>query len=304
MTRHAAIIHAFIARCRRTALVLAGCCVVLGQALPSESVEVLVVGDTQLTPVIEIISGIRETLGVPFEVYDAAQVRGKLRNIVAKEQATVIIALGKDAIDETVHIPPSVAVIYDLVVKPPALERPNTTGFYMATPVREYVEVVNRYLPALRWIAVVGSPDLMSVVEGPRNQQVTSYRVTNPVELVSTVAQLDEVDAFLLLPDVALLTASAVEDVYLQSFKKGIPILGVSERNVKQGALMALVFDATRVGRQIGEKASSAVRGEDMGRIPPSPSREFDLFLNLDTAKRMGIDVPAELIRRAKRVYP
>ncbi len=273
-------------------------------AAPSESAEVIVVGDTQLKPVVEIISGIKETLGLRFEIYNPASVKGRLNSIVSMEKATVVIALGKDAIDETVGLPSSVAVIYDLVIKPPAIERPNTTGFYLSTPVMEYVNIINRYLPPLKRIGVVGSPDLMDVLDKGGNSQVRSYKVKSPYELVSTVSQLSGVDAILLLPDVSLLTASAVDEVYLLSFRKGIPVLGVSEKHVKQGGLLALVFDPAMIGRQIGEKASDAARGADMGRIPPSPSKDFDLFINTDTAWRMGISIPNELLKRAKKVYP
>ena len=279
-------------------------CAPLLSATHAESADVIVIGDTRLKPVNEIIAGIRETIGFPFEVYDVAQVKGRLKSIVEKERATVIVALGKDAIDETAHIPPTVAVIYDLVIRPPLLNRPNTTGFYMATPVTEYIELINRYLPSIKRLAVIGTPELMAVVNAPGHSQVRAFRVKSPFELVSTVEQFEDIDGFLLLPDVSLLTASAVDAAYLQSYKKGIPLLGVSERHVKQGALLALVFDAAQVGRQIGEKAYHAARGVDMGQIAPAPSQKFDLFLNLDTARRMGIDVPADLIKRARRVYP
>lgn len=284
--------------------IVTGCSLIVLSTTFAQAAEVIVVGDTQLKPVAEIIAGIRQTIDVPFEVYDTARVKGRLSGIVEKERATVIVALGKDAIDEAAHVPSSVAVIYDLVIKPPSMNRLNTTGFYMATPVGEYVELINRYLLSIKRISVIGSPDLMLVLDGSRHPQVESLRVKSPFELISTVARLVNADALLLLPDVSLLTASAVEEVYLQSFRKGIPILGVSERHVKQGALLALVFDAAEVGRQIGEKASLAARGADMGLVPPAPSRDFDLFLNLDTAERMGISIPAELVRRAKRVFP
>ncbi len=261
-------------------------------------------GDTRLKPVHEIIDGIRETITVPFDVYDSAQVRGMLPRIVARERATVVVALGRDAIDEASLVPPPVAVVYDLVIKPPVMTRPNTTGFYMGTPVREYLDVVEKHFPAMKRIAVVGSPQLLKVLDGSHHPQVRNLSVDDPYELVDAVARFDDLDALLLLPDVSLLTKTAVDAIYLQSFKKKMPLLGVSERHVRQGALFALVFDATRVGRQIGEKASEAARGADMGLIPPAPSRDFDLFLNLDTAKRMGIDIPRELIQRAKKVFP
>ncbi len=273
-------------------------------ATPCESVDVLVVGDTQLSPVLEVISGIKETLGQPVKVYSPSNVKDRLRETVAREDAKVVIALGRDAMEEAVGLSSTVAVIYGLVLTPPSVHRPNTTGFYMATPVKEYVAVARRYLPSLGKIAVVGSPDLIRALDGTGGPEAVSLKVKSSFELVETVKKLDSADAILLLPDVALLSGSVLEEVFLSSFRKSIPLLGVSEKNVRQGALLALVFDPANIGRRIGEEASGAVKGADMGKIPPSPPQKFELYVNTATAKKMGLAVSDELIRKAKRVYP
>ncbi len=277
---------------------------VLFFAVSAESVEVIVIGDTQLAPVAHIISGIRETLDTPVKVYPPSSVKDRLRGIAAKEDAKVVVALGKDALEEALRLPSSIPVIYDLVISPPVVNRPNTTGFYMATPVREYVAVARKYLPSLKRIAVVGSADLLRAVESAGDSQVVSHKVRSSFELVETVKQLDRADAIMLLPDVSLLTSSALEEIYLFSFRRGIPILGVSEKNVRQGALLALVFDPVNVGRHIGEGATNAMRGMDMGRIPPSPPQKFEMYLNMTTAEKMNIPISGELMRKARKVYP
>lgn len=279
-------------------------CACLFFATSAESAEVIVIGDTHLAPVVHIISGIRETLDTSTKVYPPSIVKDRLKGIASKEDAKVVIALGRDAIDEALRLPPSIPVIYGLVITPPLLNRPNTTGFYMATPVREYVAVARKYLPSIRRIAVVGSADLIRALEGTGDSQVTLHRVKNSFEMVETVKQLDSADAILLLPDVALLTTSALEEIYLFSYRKKIPILGISERNVRQGALFALVFDPVSVGRHIGEDAANALKGLDVGRIPPSPPPKFELYLNTATAEKMGLSISAELLRKAKKAYP
>jgi ABC-type uncharacterized transport system substrate-binding protein len=170
--------------------------------------------------------------------------------------------------------------------------------------VKEYVDLIKSYLPQIRRIAVVGSHDLMRILDGTANPQVSAYSVRNSFEFVSAVKQVDSAGAILLLPDVGLLTDTTIEEVFLSSFRKNIPIIGISERHVKQGALLALTFNPLNVGRHLGEKATRALKGVDMGTIPPSPSQEFDLYINTNTARKMGIHVPAELLRKAKRIYP
>src|SRR5512135_1426607 len=95
--------------------------VLLFFATSSESSEVIVIGDTQLAPVAHIISGIREQLDSPVKIYSPAEIKGRLHDIAIKENSKVVIALGKEAIRDAMLLPPTFAVIYDLVVTPPSV---------------------------------------------------------------------------------------------------------------------------------------------------------------------------------------
>lgn len=266
--------------------------------------DVLVVADTRLKPVVEIIAGIGRTLKTPQKTFLPSQVKGTLEAVVSAEHASIVIALGREAIAEALRLPPSVLVIFDLVVTPPVITRPNTTGFYMATPTREYTEFIANHLRDVSQIAVVGSRDQINILGRGDSARLTSYSVRNAFDFVNTLSQLNGADAILLLPDVSLLTEAALEEAYLLSFRKKIPLLGVSEKNVRDGALFALVVDPIYVGRLIGEYATKALNGANVGQLPPSPPRKFQLFVNLDTARKMGIRVPEDMVRSAKRTYP
>jgi hypothetical protein len=275
-------------------------------APPCRAADIVVVADTSLKPVNEIISGMRRSAGASIRTFHPDEVRGRLPEAVEKEGGRVVVALSREALDEALRLPPAIPVIYDLVVTPPAISRPNTTGFYLATPVREYTSLIRDRLRSDREIAVVGSRGQLSTLgwsdEEPHSW--SAYSVRNSAELVDAVRRIDDAGAILLLPDASLLTSAALDEAYLISFRKGIPILGISERNVREGALAALVVEMVNVGKMIGGLAAKALKGESIDRLPPSPPRKFDLYLNTATARRMGIPIPGELLRMAKRVYP
>ena len=272
---------------------------------PGKAAEIVIVADTQLRPVEEIISGIRKTLPLfaSIEIYAPADVKGRLNEIVGQEKAKVVITLGHTALDEALKLPPTIPVIYDLVVLPPATTRPNTTGFYLATPTEKYTSLMRDHLNSIKRIAVLGSSAQLHVLASDA-PQATVYSVNDSVDFVKTVNRLETTDAVLLLPDTTVLTATAMNEAYLFSFRKGIPLLGVSERNVREGALAALVVDMVHVGRMIGESATKALDGIDVGKIKPTPPAKFDLFLNTSTAMKMGIRIPDEVLAMDKRVYP
>ncbi|GAM10788.1 ABC transporter substrate binding protein [Geobacter sp. OR-1] len=281
--------------------------ILLTLAMPASqatAAEVLIIGDTRLKLVAEIISGIRKTLKSSITVYSSDDVKGTLRSVVAKEQPRIVIPLGRGALAEAQNLPAHITVIYGFVLTPSALKRPNTTGIYMATPAREYADLLNRHLHSIKYVAVVGSGEQLRLLNGGSKSRLDSYSVESSIELVDTLKTLSNTDAILLLPNAQLLTPATMEEVYLLSFRKRIPLLGISERQVRDGALLALVADLTDMGREIGEYASLVIRGAHADQLPPAPARRFDVYLNTETAKKMGIQVPDGLMRAAKGIVP
>jgi ABC-type uncharacterized transport system substrate-binding protein len=173
----------------------------------------------------------------------------------------------------------------------------------MSPPVSEYVATVRRYLPAIGKVSVVGSQNMMKSLLGGDFSQVAAYHVNSSSDLVNTVNRLVDTRALLLLPDANLLTAQVMSNVYLYSFRKNVPLLGISEANVKQGSLFALVFDPKAVSRQIGEKVQNILNGVGAGEVPASPPKRYNLYINSNTAQKMGIEIPGEMLRKAKKVY-
>ena len=273
-------------------------------SVPCRAADVLIIADAQLKPVMEVTQGVRKTLRASTRTYSPAEARGNLAALLKQEGARVVIALGHEALDEALALPPTVPVIYDLVVIPPAVSRPNTTGFYMATPAGEYAGLLRNYLPALRHVAVVSSRDFLNVLAGNVSAPLRAYAARNTVEFVKKIKELDNADAILLLPDSAVMSATAMQEAYLLSFRRRIPLLGISERYVKEGALLALVVDMTAAGKVIGEYAARALKSGSVGHHPALPPRKFDLYINLDTARKMRISIPDEVVRMATRTYP
>lgn len=270
---------------------------------PACAAKVIIVGDTQYAMVADVVSEIQLSLRTQSKEFATAEVRGRLGAVVEQEDAQVVVALGMDAVAEALRLPPSIAVVYGLVVVPPRNGRPNVTGVYMSPPVSEYITTVRRHLPAITKVSVVGSQSMIKSLFNGDQGQVAAYHVANSSDLVNTVNRLVDTRALLLLPDANLLTSAVMSNIYLFSFKNKIPLLGISEANVKQGSLFALVFDPKAVSRQIGEKVQNILNGTDAGEIPSSPPKKYNLYLNSKTAQKMGIEIPDEMLRKAKKIY-
>ncbi|QOX78260.1 hypothetical protein FY034_04705 [Trichlorobacter lovleyi] len=278
-------------------------CVLHFSSTAAEAAKVLIVGDIKYAFVAGVAADIQLTVRSQVKEFAVSEVRGQLAATVEREGAEVVVALGADAVHEALRLPPSIAVVYGLVVVPPRSARANVTGVYMSPPVSEYVATVRRYLPSLSKISVVGSQAMLRSLTGGDYAQVSAYSVNSSSDLANTVNRLADAKSLLLLPDSNLLTAPVMSSVYLFSFRNNIPVLGISEANVKQGSLFALVFDPKAVSRQIGEKVQTILNGVDAGELPDSSPRRYNLYINSNTAQKMGVVIPDEMLKKARRIY-
>jgi len=92
---------------------------------PAQAAKVLIVGDTQYAMVADMAADIQATLRSPSKEYATSEVKGRLGAIVEREDARVVVALGMEALAEALRLPPSISVVYGLVVAPP---RPAADG--------------------------------------------------------------------------------------------------------------------------------------------------------------------------------
>ncbi len=272
-------------------------------AFPAQAAKVLIVGDLQYALVADVVAEIQVSLRSQAAEYAISEVKGRLNAVVEREFARVVVALGQDAVAEALRLPPEIAVVYGLVVVSPESGRPNVTGVYMSPPVHEYLSIIKRYLPTITKVSVMGSRMMMKTLSNGDQALTTEYHVESSADLVNAVDRLVDTKALLLLPDANLLTSQVMAKVYLSSFRKNIPLLGISEANVRQGSLFALVFDPKAVSRQISEKVQALLNGIDAKEIFASPPHEYNLYINGNTAEKMGIGIPDEMLKKAKKIY-
>ena len=141
---------------RLIVLLLAAVC--LSEVHKAQSADILVIGDTRLKPVVQMIDGIKKSVNKKVPVYSPSEIRsGKLSQIVINKNAHTVIALGSEAIREALTLPDSITVLYDMVILPLDIKRANTAGTYMGTPIKEYIDIIAKYLPAPKDLGFIAS---------------------------------------------------------------------------------------------------------------------------------------------------
>jgi ABC-type uncharacterized transport system substrate-binding protein len=107
-------------------------------------------------------------------------------------------------------------------------------------------------------------------------------------------------DAFLISPD-ALFVSRRVQ-LITQAVRHALPALYHRREFAEAGGLMSYGSDLADQFRQTGVYAGRILKGEKPAEMPVQLPTRFEFVINLQTAKTLGIEIPATLLARADEV--
>jgi putative tryptophan/tyrosine transport system substrate-binding protein len=81
-----------------------------------------------------------------------------------------------------------------------------------------------------------------------------------------------------------------------------LPAVYAYRLNVEIGGLLSYGFDTHNNFRRAAMYVDRILKGEKAGDLPVQAQDKFELTINLQTAKALGLDVPATLVARADEV--
>jgi hypothetical protein len=110
-------------------------------------------------------------------------------------------------------------------------------------------------------------------------------------------------DVLWLWPDEKFLTDEILQRIFLFSFARRIPVLGLSERHTDMGALLSLSHGSAKdMGRQAGEAINSLLEGSRATVVSHLTPRQLKLTVNFKTARKLDIKIPDSVVNRADNV--
>jgi putative ABC transport system substrate-binding protein len=239
-----------------------------------------------------------------------SSLRNELTKIRSNNKPDVILAVGSAALGLAAEVN-DIPVVHTLVFNPSSIIRPgvtNVTGIGMTPSANQALSLLKELNPKNRRVGVVFNPttsgqivsQARAVAQKERLQLVTR-EIRSPAEISAALKSLEnEMDVLWLVPDETFLADEILQRVFLFSFETKIPVLGLSERHTQMGALLSLSYGSAKdMGRQAGEVANRL-----MGEAGETPMahvalRQVKLTLNLKTARKLDVEVPDSIIRRA-----
>lgn len=279
------------------------------------SKEIVSIKSMDILPYREAVKGFRETVDARVSEYVVGEDDDNLVFLISRSQkADLVFTLGSDALRLARNEIRGVPVVYTFVLNPESVigpERTNITGIDMSIPPEDQFNALLKFVPSVNRIGVIYDParseaDIRVAEAAARKLglNLITRKVNSGAESINAITQLEgKVDALWMFPDTTAVTPESVEYMLLFSFRNRIPLIGISEKYVKNGALFALTFDSEDMGRQAGEIATKILGGESAGDIPVPKPRKFKLSINMNTAEKLGLKVPDKIIGRAARVF-
>jgi putative ABC transport system substrate-binding protein len=288
-------------------------------ASPAAAARVAVLMSAKVSEYEEALKGFKETAAHQVAaVYDMDgdldRGRKQLAEIEEKVKPDLIFAVGIWALQAVISRPTSVPVVYAMVLNPPSVigaDTKNVTGASMNVPVEQPIRLFKQLGPQIKRIGVIFNKNRTGylvrqaqVVAREEGLELVTREISSAKEVIGALESFqDGIDALWIVPDEMTLSQAVVQQMLLFSYRKRIPLLGLSDRHAQMGALFSLSFASGEdIGRQAGELAQAILTGRAASGVPPTNARKLFLTVNLKAAQKLGLEVPRAILTRASNV--
>src|SRR5262245_34465355 len=250
----------------------------------------------------------------------------RLRALAAelvRRQVAVIVASGGPAVASTAKAATATIPTVFIVAEDPvrlglvaSLARPggNLTGinFYSQELVAKRLGLLHELVPAAKRVAVLVNSDNARNTEITVKDAETAARASGlQIQVVNarTSAEIDEAFAALARerPDALFVGGDAFLDsrrlqLSLQAMRLGIPAAYSGREYAEAGGLMSYGSDVRDAYRQIGVYAARILKSAKPADLPVIQASKLELVINHQTARILGLPVPATLLARTDEV--
>lgn len=169
------------------------------------------------------------------------------------------------------------------------------SAIFLDQPAYRQVSLIAALLPEKRSIGLLYSAPPAELVQ--LRKEMTGHGLSLRERAVNATYPLAEAlqeilrssEVLLALPDAPIYNNSTIRDILLTTYRKGVPLIGLSPGYVKAGALGAVY--STPV--QIAAQAAALIRkfGDGHALPPAQYPQEFEVMVNEQVAHSLGLQI-------------
>ena len=189
----------------------------------------------------------------------------------------------------------------------------NVTGVSLLAPevAGKRLQLLKQLIPSVARVAVLWNPDDPTVHLSVEETQAAAATLALTLQILETrnadaiytavLAALNErAEAVVLMP--TPLFDGRAEQIAHLAIQKRLPTLYFSKEAVKVGILMSYGPDIVATIRRQAYFVDRILKGAKPGDLPVEEPTKFELALNLNTAKTLGLAIPPVLLALADEV--
>ena len=285
--------------------------------------EVVVVKSINIKPYNSAVDGFKDVMPDNIRQYTLKQkgtdnTKEELLLLIKNKQTDLIFALGSGALNFAQAECKNIPIIFSFVLNPNLLmgndwtdAKSNIYGISMNIPTAEQFKVLKHAAPSTTRVGVVYDPSkTASLISNAKKEAakfgiaIIAKAISSRTEAINAIDSMKgEVDAIWMVPDTTAITMESIKYTLLFSFRNRLPLIGISEKYVKSGALFALSFDSKSIGEQAGTVAMEILnqtRNSNTNYVDPT---SLKLSINIKTAEKIGLTLPDDLVKNADKLY-
>jgi putative ABC transport system substrate-binding protein len=230
-----------------------------------------------------------------------------------------VIVTGGNAVLAAKQATSDIPIVFGLALDPvgagmvASLSRPggNVTGLSMQSPdlAGKRLGIVREILPRLRRMAILanaGYPaamlEMAQAEAAARTLGITAVKleVRQAKELAPAIAGFEGGELLYVCTDA--LIGTNIDEINKLALAARLPTVHGSLQAIPTGGLMAYAPNVQAMFKRAADLVDKILKGARPADLPVEQPTEFELAINLKTARALGLTIPQSLLMRADRV--
>jgi putative ABC transport system substrate-binding protein len=280
-------------------------------AAPAHAGGIVALTDARVPQYNEALVAARAELrGVPLPVIDPAAANGAAE--LKKADPAVVLAIGGRALQAVHAWAPSTPVVACLVLGGPQPSR-TVTGVRFEVPAATQLEKLTQVHTRAKRVGVIYDPRASGPfieeafkATGRLGVTLVSRPVSEVKQVPGALAEIAEsIDALWLMSDPRLMTPEMLSYILGFTLERRVALFGFLDSFTKVGALASVAPDYAESGRRAAHMALELYGKPPEARLPVPPPTVCPgaLSINQRTARQLGVDIPPDVLAKARQVY-
>ncbi len=271
---------------------------------------VAVVMSRLIPPYQQALGGFTKELDCDTSVFDL-QKKPDLQSVAKEIKAAspdLVLAIGSTALRLAKKHIKKTPVVFAMVLKPGKMPA-NVCGVSMTLPAKEHLKGLKLIAPKVKSVGIVFNPKhagnrvaQFKKAAGELGLKVVSVAANSKKEAFSAIKLLaGRVDSLWMVMDQDVVANFNL--LQSLSVKEKVPLATFSYKYVEMGALVALAPKFESLGVQAGQLAKQLLSGTAPKKLGVVSPTSFYYAINVNTALKIGVGVPPEVLKKDHKLY-